>query len=115
MGYTRHVTVFGLCVFLAVTSVTLAVARGAAPPVGVMVLCLDGTQQTVPVAADGTPTAPPHVCPDCLLGLFVTDPRDPLPGPRDAGATARHPFADADHPIPLARPAMQARAPPSPV
>lgn len=111
----RIVTAFGLCLFLALTSVTLAVARGAPQPVGVVVLCLDGASRSVAVDADGTPAAPPHVCPECLLGLHATDPRDPAPGPQIATATARHPFADADHPIALARPAMLARAPPGPV
>lgn len=111
----RIVTAFGLCLFLALTSVTLAVARGVAHPVGVAVLCLDGVPRSVSVNADGTPATPPHVCPECLLGLCATDPRDPAPGAQIATATARHPFADADHPIALARPAMLARAPPGPV
>lgn len=111
----RAITAFGLCLFLALTSVTLAVARGAAQPVGEMVLCTDGVPRTLHVDADGRPTAPPHVCPDCLLAFYAADARDPLSAPRMAATTARHPFARATHPIPLARPAMLARAPPAPV
>ncbi|MGI3210727.1 hypothetical protein ACROSR_06370 [Roseovarius tibetensis] len=111
----RAITAFGLCLFLALTSVTLAVARGAPQPSGVIVLCAGDGPRRVPVDTQGTPMAPPHVCPECLLALFTTDPGDPLPGPRAARVTSRHPFADATHPIPLARPAMLARAPPHPV
>ena len=115
MTSLRAITAFGLCLFLGLTSVTLAGARGAAQPVGEIVICGAEGPRSVPVDAHGTPTAPPHVCPDCLLALFAVEPHDPLPGRRAAGTTARHPFADATHPIPLARPAMLARAPPRPV
>lgn len=108
----RAITAVGLCLFLALTSVTLAAARGATQPVGKMVLCADGVPRIVHVDADGRPTAPPHVCPDCLLAFYAADLRNPLPAPRMAATPARHTFAGATHPIPLARPAMLARAPP---
>ena len=115
MTCLRTITTLGLCLFLALTSVTLAVARGAGQPVGTIVICGAEGPRSVPVDAHGTPTDPPHVCPDCLLALFAAEPRDPLPVRRAAYVTARRPFADATHPIPLARPAMLARAPPRPV
>jgi hypothetical protein len=110
----RAITAFGLCLFLALTSVTLAVARGTAEPAGVMVLCTGGDIRTVPVDSQGRPTGVPHVCPDCLLALYAEPTQDLMRAPRIAVVTARHPFADAQHPIPLARPAMLARAPPAP-
>jgi len=110
----RAMTTLGLCLFLAATSVTLAVARGAPGPAGVMVICTGDGLSRVTVDADGQPVAPPHVCPDCLLALHATAPRDPLPAPQAAGTTARNPFADARHAAAPARPAMLARAPPRP-
>jgi len=115
MTALRTITTLALCLFLAATSVTLAVARGAPGPVGVMVICTSEGMSRVTVDADGQPTAPPHVCPDCLLALHATAPRDPLPAPRDACVSARTPFADARHATTPARPAMLARAPPPPV
>ncbi|MEI4231967.1 hypothetical protein [Roseovarius sp. D22-M7] len=111
----RAITACGLCLFLALTSVTLAVARAAPLPAGEIVICGGDGSRSVPVDASGAPIDPPHACPDCLLAFYATEPRDPLPVPRMAVATARHPFADATHPIPLSRPAMLARAPPAPV
>ncbi|CUH78108.1 hypothetical protein [Tropicibacter naphthalenivorans] len=60
-----------LALMLAVTSLSMAVARGQAAPVGTMALCAGGVLQIVPVDADGQPTAPAHLCPDCALSLFV--------------------------------------------
>lgn len=111
----RNLATLGLCLSMALTSITLAVARGATEPVGEMVLCTGDDIRTVPVDAQGQPTGWPHVCPDCLLAVYAEAPHDPLPAARPACATARHPFADAQHPIPLAQPAMVARAPPLPV
>jgi hypothetical protein len=111
----RAITTLGLCLFLAATSVTLAVARGAPGPAGVMVICTGEGVARVTVDADGRPMAPPHPCPDCLLALHAAAPSDPLPAPRDASVSARAPFADARHATAPARPAMQARAPPLPV
>jgi len=111
----RGITSFGLCLFLAATSVTLAVARGAPQAVGVLVICTGDGLQRVAVDADGHPAPPPPVCPDCLLALHATAPRDPLPAPRATCTTARAPFADAGHAAAPARPAMLARAPPRPV
>jgi len=115
MTLSRAITTLGLCLFLAATSVTLAVARGAPGPAGVMVICTGEGLEEVTVDANGKPMAPPHVCPDCLLALHAAAPRDPLPAPRDACTTARNPFSDASHATAPQRPAMQARAPPLPV
>jgi len=115
MKMLRSITAFGLCLFLALTSVTLAVARGATQPVGQMVLCTGEGPRTVLVDADGQPATPPHVCPDCLVALYADAPRPTLALPRDAARTACEPFSNARHETSLARPAPLARAPPSPV
>jgi hypothetical protein len=112
MTVLRGATTFVLCLFLALTSVTLAVARGAPQPVGVMVICTGEGVQRVAVDAGGMPAGPPHVCPDCLLALHATAPPDPLPAPRGTCTAARHPFAKARHVTYPARPATLARAPP---
>ena len=112
MMILRSITAVGLCLFLALTSVGLAVARGAAEPVGQMVLCTGEGTRTVLVDATGQPATPPHICPECLLAFYADAPRPPLPLPRDLAATACQPFADAHHETSLARPAPLARAPP---
>lgn len=115
MTALRAIATIGLCLFLAATSVTLAVARGAPGPVGVIVICTGKSTERVAVDASGHPVATPHVCPECLPTFHATAPRDPLPAPRDACLSARAPFSHACHAAALARPAMLARAPPLPV
>ncbi|MFB9148411.1 hypothetical protein [Roseovarius ramblicola] len=115
MTILRGITTIALCLFLALTSVTLAVARGAPGPAAVAVICTGEGVQRVAVDADGQPVSPPHVCPDCLLALHATAPRDPLPAPRAARAAARAPCTGSGHAAAPARPAMLARAPPLPV
>jgi len=112
MTILRGITAFGLCLFLALTSVSLAVARGAAQPVGQMVLCTGEGTRTVLVDGKGRPATPPHICPDCLLAFYAVTPRPPWALPRDAAGTACQPFRGARHETSLACPAALARAPP---
>lgn len=58
-----------LCLLLALTGQSLAVARGAAQPVGEIVLCTGTGPVSVAVDAEGQPVATPHLCPDCLPGF----------------------------------------------
>ncbi|MAU52067.1 MAG: hypothetical protein CMN17_06730 [Roseovarius sp.] len=115
MTCLRALTALGLSLFLALTSVTLAVARGAPLPVAEVVLCTGEGTKSVQLDARGTPIPPPHVCPDCLLAFHATAPRDPLPALRPAATTAHHPFAVARHVSALSPPPLRARAPPHPV
>ncbi|MDZ7710789.1 MAG: hypothetical protein U5K36_12535 [Roseovarius sp.] len=115
MTVLRGITTLGLCLFLTLTSVTLAVARGAPGPVGVMVICTGEGLSRLVVDTDGQPVPPPHICPDCLLAFHATAPNDPLPAPHTAPVTARAPFAHARHAAAATRPMMLARAPPPPV
>ena len=114
MTVLRGITTVGLCLFLALTSVTLAVARGAPGAVEVMVICTGDGLSRIAVDADGQPAPPPHICPKCLLGFHATVPNDPLPALARARITARHPFAHARHAAAAMRPVMRARAPPLP-
>ena len=58
-----------LSVVLAMTSVTLAVARAQPAGVAEMVICSDGAAVTVLIDAQGNPVEVPHHCPDCLTAL----------------------------------------------
>ena len=62
---------------LALTSVSLAVARVQAPMAGWAELC--GTAGTTAVDADGRPLGPVHLCPDCIAAFAVADLATPLP------------------------------------
>ncbi|MFZ7090316.1 hypothetical protein [Primorskyibacter sp. 2E233] len=105
-----------LAALLALTSVQVAVARGASPAVGTMVICLGQTVVAVAVDSDGQPTqSTPHLCPDVALSLFVAVGGDFVPVvpeslwvllPRDLSAIRG---LDRD------APAAHARAPPFPV
>jgi len=114
MTILRGITAFGLCLFLALTSVGLAVARGAAQPAGQIVLCTGEGLVKMAVDADGMPMEPPHVCPDCLLALYAVAPRAPLGLPRALGRPLNRSVAKAHHAAGLARPTPLARAPPRP-
>jgi len=56
---------------LGLTGQSMAFARGQAVATGEMVLCTGGGIVSVPVDAEGNPTGPAHICPDCALSLIV--------------------------------------------
>ncbi len=112
MTLLRGLTILGICLFVALTSVTLAVARGAPQPAGVMVLCTGDGARQVPVDARGQPVAPPHACPDCLLAFHAVTPRDPVPARHAALRPARHGTAVTRHAAAAQPPMRLARAPP---
>lgn len=62
-----------LALIVALTSLTMAVARGQGRPVGQTVLCLAIGTVSVAVDAQGRPTGPVHLCPDAAPALFVAD------------------------------------------
>lgn len=74
----RHRPLFGLflALCLALTSVSLAVARVQAPMTGWAELC--GTAGAVAVDAEGRPVGPVHLCPDCIAAFAVADLAAPL-------------------------------------
>ena len=107
-------SLFGIlmAVVMAVTSVSVAHARGQAGPTGTMVICRGLTVMTVLVDAQGQPTENPHICPDAALALFVEVGADaPL-----IAQSLEWESVDWDAPVLLAGPllalAAQARGPP---
>lgn len=66
---TRILLSLLLTLSLAFTSLTMAQARGAAAATGQMVICSGLGTTIVNVDAEGQPTRPPHLCPDCLIVL----------------------------------------------
>ncbi|MBC7133408.1 MAG: hypothetical protein H5U16_09925 [Roseovarius sp.] len=111
----RPLTALGLCVLVALTSVTLAVARGTPQPVGQIVLCTGEGTRSVFIGADGAPVPAPHVCPDCLPAFHATAPQDALPLRHEPLSDALYPLAGASHVTTPPPPPLRARAPPLPV
>lgn len=60
-----------LTVALLTTSIGSAAARGAAPGVDRVVICIGLHTATLYVDAEGAPTRAPHLCPDCVLHLMA--------------------------------------------
>jgi hypothetical protein len=101
-----------LAALLALTSQSLATARGHAAVAGEIVLCSGEGLVTITVDAQGNPTGPAHYCPDCALSLFVAV-ESGAPAPAQALTVARtHVLPPA--PIADAGPALgyAARGPP---
>ncbi|MGI3183697.1 hypothetical protein [Nioella aestuarii] len=66
---------------LAMTSVSMAVARGGMSMTGSMILCIDAEQQIVPIGPDGEPMQVTHACPDCTIGALALTGLQPLDAP----------------------------------
>lgn len=68
-------TIFALslAMMLALTSLTLAVARGQAPAVGEVVICTGMGLQVLHLDAEGNPVGAPHVCPDGIASFIAAD------------------------------------------
>lgn len=100
------------CLALLLSSIGTGHARGHAPVAGLITLCLGGETVTAAVDAEGRPTAPAPLCPDCVgLGLAVLSnsaQRGPAPRPALERPAVKS-FALARHPAP--RPPV--RAPPA--
>lgn len=62
-----------LAFVLALTSWQVAVARAQSDPAGNMVICAGQGVITVYVDDEGNPVGAPHICPDTVLTLFVSD------------------------------------------
>lgn len=65
------------CFVLALTSQSMAVARGANVATDQMVLCVGMGTAVVYLDADGNETQAPHVCPDAAF-LLVADAKPPV-------------------------------------
>ena len=79
--FTATALLLGLV--LAMTSVSMAVARGGMSLSGSMILCIDGAQQVVAVGLDGQPIEfeDEHPCPDCIMGALALTDLSPLATP----------------------------------
>lgn len=60
-----------LALMLALTSQSMAVARGAAAATGQMVLCTGAGPVAIYTDAQGQPTQAPHICPDAALNVVL--------------------------------------------
>lgn len=111
----RTFPAIALAVLLALTSQTMATARGAPAPVGQAVLCTGMGPVTVLVDAQGQPTGKVHICPDCAFGPLygVLTLRLDLTLPDHASAGQPTDFTKQKQP--LAPAAFAARAPPEAV
>jgi hypothetical protein len=67
----RALAALALALILALTSGTLAMARGQTMAAGEIVICSGGAAVTLAVDAEGKPTGPAHICPDCALTFLV--------------------------------------------
>lgn len=60
-----------LVAVLVLTGHAMAEARTMTNAAGELVLCTGTGPLTILVDAEGKPTGPPHICPDCALALFA--------------------------------------------
>jgi hypothetical protein len=102
-----------LALSLVISGQAIAQAKGASPATGQLVICTGAGAVTVFTDADGNPTAPPHLCPDCILGALAGPPTEPAALPARTLTATRLVW-----PVPeqvFANPGLataQARAPP---
>lgn len=66
----RLITCLALALVLALTSQSMAVARGSAAATGQIVLCTGAGPVAIYVDAEGQPTHAPHICPDSALNVL---------------------------------------------
>lgn len=94
----------------------IALAKGASPATGYMVLCTGHGTTILFTDENGDPTAVPHLCPDCTIAALTATPDPVMSGQPFEGAGIA-----IDWPEPAAStvavPGLtaQARAPPQPV
>lgn len=102
-----------LALMLALTSQSMAVARGAAAATDKITLCTGTGPMAVYVDAEGNPTQAPHLCPDSTLHVVfdVDPPRADVPLDIVLHRAASLPAVDAPRVVAPVRP--PSRAPPS--
>jgi len=101
-----------LALVLALTSQSMAVARGASAATGQMVLCTGSGPVAIYLDADGNPTSAPHICPDAALNICFAERVDLSDAPARL-IVFRTIIVQPDFPEPLRRkPHPDTRAPP---
>lgn len=112
MKRLRHTIAFVLALLLTLTSQQMALARGQASPVGMMVMCLGGAAVSVAVDAEGRPTNAPHNCPDCALTLVAAVASPVLVTFTPVAQPVTYAWLRAPDAAPLSAPSPHARGPP---
>jgi hypothetical protein len=97
-----------LALVLALTSVSMAVARGQVAAGERIVICTGAGLVTIEIDAEGNPVGPVHICPDCALGLIAAA--------ATPSVVVARPAPRAADPLPVSAPAalfvQSARSPP---
>ncbi len=105
----RSLIPLALALVLALTSQSMAVARGASAATGHMVLCTGTGPVAVYTDAQGQPTSAPHICPDSALNVLVVGPVKGVIAPMrlarfyPAISFSEQPMPVSVHPTPPAR------------
>lgn len=102
-----------LALCLALTSVSLAVARVQPPMAEWAEICGDRADGPVAVDADGRPVGLVHLCPDCIAAFAFADLAAPQPGllpPQGWREVARDHVLPSQWSVPVR--AVEARGPP---
>ena len=70
--WIRRLAGFALALTIALTSVTMAMARGQTrDAAGSIIICSGAGVVQIQLDADGNPIGPAHICPDCALGALA--------------------------------------------
>jgi len=116
MQFLRTLSLVGLVLVLVTGSVTMASARHQARAVGETVICTGYGLATIALDADGNPTGPVILCPDCMPALAALT-ETPPPGAQRPTRLTPMRFASIEAPSPtLPAPShFLSRAPPAAV
>jgi hypothetical protein len=108
----RTYTAIVLSVMLALTGQSMAQARTMPGPAGEIVLCTGQGPVSIQVDAEGNPTGPAHICPDCVAAMMLGLVPAPTLIGRDADVSRPHWMAAALNLAGQPLVAAQARGPP---
>lgn len=111
----RTLTLIALALLLALTSQSLAVARGQTRAGEAVVICSGGGAVTLTLDAQGNPTGPAHLCPDMALAFFAALDLPPMTLPARVARAERAVLPPRFAAASQGTPAPQARGPPAPV
>ena len=112
LRFLRPVLIGLMAAILAVTSLTMAVARGQTRVAGEIVICTGYGITTISVDENGDPVGPVHLCPDMVLGMMAAL---DVPAPdltRPEGPVSRLTATETALPQTRSAPTPRARGPP---
>ncbi|WP_372604253.1 hypothetical protein [Actibacterium sp.] len=112
MKLVRPIFTLALALMLAMTSLTLAVARGQAPAVSDVVICSGFGLQVIHLDAEGNPVGAPHICPDGVAAFVSLDVPQPVVPAQELEPGERLPIAQQRAQSDLSRTRAVARGPP---